>query len=103
MSIYAVIYLGEGLLEKASSVQNIPKYQWFLKEKKKGHPEHYPYLIRSNHYLIIHINSVSYNSLTLIGTSSFFPFVLKERRSVLYYLKGKKVYLLMKLYKNIHI
>lgn len=26
---------GEGFLEKESSVQNIPKYQWFLKEKKK--------------------------------------------------------------------
>lgn len=80
MSIYAVIYLGEGLLEKESSIQNIPKYQWFLKEKKKkkGRPEHYPYLIRSNHYIIIHINSVSYSSLTLIGPSSFSPFCSKR-------------------------
>ena len=90
MSIYAVIYLGEGLLEKASSVQNIPKYQWFLKEKKKGHPEHYPYLIRSNHYLIIHINSVSYNSLTLIGTSSFFPLCSKRKEECSVLFEGEK-------------
>lgn len=48
-------------------------------EKKKEHPEHYPYLIRSNHYIIIHINSVSFKSLTLTGTSSFFPLCSKRK------------------------
>lgn len=33
---------------------------------------------RSNHYIIIHINSVSYSSLTLIGPSSFSPFCSKR-------------------------
>lgn len=46
---------------------------------EKTKPEHYPYLIRSNHYIIIHINSVSYNSLALIGTSSFPPLCSKRK------------------------
>lgn len=62
----------------------------FWKRKKKEHPEHYPYLIRSNHYTIIHINSVSYNSLILIGTSSFFPLCSKRKEECSFLFEREK-------------
>lgn len=67
------------------------KYQWFLKTGEC--PGFSYYFTGENHHVIIHIDSLSYNSLMLTGPYSFPLFVLKEGRSVFYYIKREKEFM----------
>jgi hypothetical protein len=55
-------------------------------------PGHCHYFTGEYHHAIIHTDSLSYNSLALMGPYSFPLFVLRGGRNVFYYIKREKVY-----------